>query len=472
VAEQSIPGELRPFYFVLVVWGRQYRDYFLNYCLPSLLSPENIPSLKGRREMRYLIATTKEDWDAITSTVNFRELQRHAAVAFVQLPPCPPDLPFWRQNIVGHKLCCDIIFQERGYRIFTSPDAVFSDGAVRRMHELAARGVQAILKLTVPIVEENSFFNSLSEMQLLPPTAARLSGTPLVLSGRQMTSAALRSMHQMAVVNEWDAPHFCGYAAMPWWRVAGEDGIVACGLVWDILLMDYASIKTHDASLLDDRGWDGDYIMRTVGDLETIYLVRDSDEINAIGWSSNPKPPLRRLRGGELRKGLSFRTSYYNASFNSLHRRLLFFPTRMHSRPINAKWDAVEDEALRTLLTWVEPPASLGKLSTRLVPKINNYPEIDARVASCELPAWRRSTIVWAMCRYLLMPIMTFLARAESVRAQLYALLSKHRVLIRLIGLGVCGDESAVRWWCWRLRKLIANLRRLPFNEPRPELPK
>ena len=55
---------MRPFYFVVVVWGREYRDYFLEYCLPSLLSPGNIPALDGKRPAKVLFATTAEDWDA------------------------------------------------------------------------------------------------------------------------------------------------------------------------------------------------------------------------------------------------------------------------------------------------------------------------------------------------------------------------------------------------------------------------
>ena len=31
----------RGFYFIVVLWGERFRDYFLEYCLPSLLSPGN-----------------------------------------------------------------------------------------------------------------------------------------------------------------------------------------------------------------------------------------------------------------------------------------------------------------------------------------------------------------------------------------------------------------------------------------------
>ena len=59
------PELARPFCFCVVVWGEQFRNYFLQYCLPSLLAPGNIPALAGERPAEYIIATTAEDWQAM-----------------------------------------------------------------------------------------------------------------------------------------------------------------------------------------------------------------------------------------------------------------------------------------------------------------------------------------------------------------------------------------------------------------------
>src|SRR5580704_9946579 len=39
----------RPFYFIVVLWGERFREYFLEYCAPSLLSPGNLPALSTRQ---------------------------------------------------------------------------------------------------------------------------------------------------------------------------------------------------------------------------------------------------------------------------------------------------------------------------------------------------------------------------------------------------------------------------------------
>jgi hypothetical protein len=467
----SATTSLRPFNIVAVVWGREYRDYFLEYCLPSLLAPGNIPAVSRRRPVTYLIATTADDWESMRRTAIFGELERHVSSAYVELPACPPQRPYWMQAVIGHKLCCDIIFRRKAYRIFTAPDSIFADGALARLNDLAMTGAEAVFKLTMPIVDKELFFETLAERAMLPAISARDSGMPIAFSPRQLASAALASSHHMSIVNEWQAPYFCGYAATPWWSVPGEEGIVVHGLSWDIFLLDYAAVSSHDGSILDDRGWDGDYIMRTVGGLKSIHLIQDSDEFNAAGWSSIPSYSSRHHRFGAYGKGIEFRTSYNDGAFNSLHRRLLFFPSRIHAGPLNAKWEMVEQKALQTLLTWVEPPADLNQLCLQL--PAGERAELDARLASCKLPWWRRNSLMWAACCEYLMPLVAYftcaLTRAESNWKWMMAVGS---ILATRLVLLLRGDRAAARWWRWRLRKLSADVRGRPFDEPRPEVPK
>jgi hypothetical protein len=471
--------QLRPFYFVVVVWGEQYRDYFLEYCLPSMLAPGNIPALAGCRSAKYLIATTSEDWLEIKKTAIFRELARHAEPVFLELPPESQAQPYWRRNIIGQKLCCDVVFKDRAYRIFNTPDAIYSDGMVTRMHELASAGIQVIFKLPAPTSDTDLFFNTLAQMNMLPSSSARDSGIPLAYSARQIVSAALASAHTMFLANEWEASYFCGYAATPWWRVPKEDGMVVGGLYWDALLIDYAAVGEHNSSLLDDRGSDGDYVMRTVGNLETIYVVRDSDEFHDVSWASNPPHDLHRQFYPEFAKGASFRASWHSPMFNALHRQLLFLPTRVHAGSINEKWKQIEEKALRTLVTWVDPPSDLSRLGRGLPDIWPSYRQWETRIASVRLPWWRRNSVTWSFCRICLIPLVISLAYFRISRLKLTwpwikicALLLGGKIIFHRIKLAVNGDRIAVCWWRWRLRKLGADILQQPFDEPRPETPK
>ena len=101
-----------------------------------------------------------------------------------------------------------------------------------------------------PRIAEEAFFAELKAMGILPDADCRDTGEPLVYSPRQLVSAALRSFHSMTVVNEWEAPYFCGYAATPWWRV-DDNEIVICGMGWNPLLIDYAAVPEHDVALIE-----------------------------------------------------------------------------------------------------------------------------------------------------------------------------------------------------------------------------
>ena len=66
---------LRPFYFVVVFWGETFRNYFADYCLPSLLAPGNLPVLEGGKH-KFIFCTTAHDWEAIAATRIFDALKQ------------------------------------------------------------------------------------------------------------------------------------------------------------------------------------------------------------------------------------------------------------------------------------------------------------------------------------------------------------------------------------------------------------
>ena len=47
----------RPFYLIVVLWSARFREYFLEYCVPSLLAPGNLSALSTKVPSRFLIMT-------------------------------------------------------------------------------------------------------------------------------------------------------------------------------------------------------------------------------------------------------------------------------------------------------------------------------------------------------------------------------------------------------------------------------
>lgn len=100
---EKLRSELNPFYFINVVWGKEYLEYFFNYHIASLLSEGNLPSLKNRNKNKYLIACPKKEEEIIKKNQIYNELSKYLKVEFYNIPNCPKGLSSCIHMGIGHK---------------------------------------------------------------------------------------------------------------------------------------------------------------------------------------------------------------------------------------------------------------------------------------------------------------------------------------------------------------------------------
>lgn len=352
----------RAFYFIVVLWGERFREYFLEYCVPSLLAPGNIPSLNTKPRSKFLIATRPEDWQAINDTAIFDVLRRYVDPVYIEIPPCPPGLSGCVHMNTGHKIACDMAFREKGLGLVITPDCMFSDGSIARLQELARNGVQLVLAAALRFGEE-PLFEYLKAS--IPAESRSRTGQALTLTGRQLAQASVNSFHTETLSYEWNAPYINPISPAAWWRVPGEDGVVLHCMSWAPVLLDYAAVARHDMSTLDDWTIDGDYLFKNVGTGAKLHVIQDSDELFLASWgpmSDRPFEPLPlfkskfgRILGAKLR-AMQFQTSFHSPVFDPLKRQIFFLPVRWHSGPLNQKWTEIEGAAMSELLLRVKPP--------------------------------------------------------------------------------------------------------------------
>jgi hypothetical protein len=351
----------RPFYFIVILWGERFRDYFLEFCLPSLLSPGNIPALEPSRRSKFLIATRPDDWAAMKGTEIFRTLERHLEPVFVELPPCPPNRSGYQHMSVGHGLACAMAHRDKAYAVLLTPDCMLSDGSVARLAELARAGTELVLTAALRFGEE-PFMAHLESLGVLPTLSRGASGMPLDISGRLMAFAAVNGLHTETLAYAWDEPGFLLVLPAAWWRVPGQNGILLHCLSWAPVLLDYGAIGgDHDISTFDQWTLDGDYLFNNSRNLKQIHVVQDSDELFLASWGPMAERPIAKhfipLLGKLVAKA-QFGANYRNAFFDPLKRRLFFLPVRWHGESLNAEWAAVESRAKRELLHYTTPPGA------------------------------------------------------------------------------------------------------------------
>jgi hypothetical protein len=360
-----IAGLNRPFHLIVVLWGERFRNYFLEYCLPSLLAPGNIPTLAIGQAHKFLIATRPDDWAAMKATPIFRLMERYVTPVFLEIPPCPPGRGGCEHMGVGHKLALDMAYREKAYATVLTPDSMLSDGTIARLQDHARAGIKLVLVPALRFAEE-TFLGHLETMGVVPAEKRSESASPLTITGRQMAFAAVNGLHPETLSYQWDAPYFVPIAPAAWWRVPGEDGIVLHSLSWAFLLLDYSAVPRHDTSTLDDWTLDGDYLHKNFSHHEQIHVVQDSDEMFLASWGPMSEIPFRRFLifkipfiGSWLKAG-QFRHSFYNSIFDPLKRNIFYKVVRWHARPLNGQWEVIERHASRALSRTLRREISLG----------------------------------------------------------------------------------------------------------------
>src|SRR5262249_18704120 len=218
----------------------------------------------------------------------------------------------------------------------------------------------------------------------IDPQPCAASATPIVIANRQLVSAALSSMHSETKSYEWNSGYFHSTPSAVWWRVPGEDGIVLHSFSWAPLLLDFAAIRKHDMSTFENWTIDGDYLYKNLGHSNRVHLVLDSDEMFMLAWAPSsdrsialkPRWYLQPNRLGNFIRKQRFNAAFYGGALDPLKQKIFFATARWHVQPLNNSWPAVEQDALRTLLSCVEPAASIaqsrwGNLRSRSLRLIN-----------------------------------------------------------------------------------------------------
>jgi len=484
----------RPFYFIIVLWGDRFRNYFLDLCLPTLLSAGNLPSLTTRPRSKILICTRPDDWATMKAAPIFAVLERFVDPIYIEIPPCPPNVSGCVHMGIGHRRGCELAYEAKAYPFVLTPDSIFSDRTIARLQELAIQGVQLVLVPALRFAEE-PLFDHLREIGIVPHNRSGVV-EPITITNRQLVRVALASMHSETKTYEWDAPYLHSLPSAVWWEVPGEDGIVVHCLSWAPLLFDFTAVPEHDTSVFDNWTFDGDYIYKNLGNIKRVHLVLDSDEIFIASWAPlsdrphdlSPQPILKRPVIGKWTKKERFHRAFYSGIFDPLKQRIFFEGARWHSKPINTKWAKVERRALWTLLGCVAPPrynkaiASLGYLrgtpSTQLfgsesdIVAAKNVAQIPFRavpelsqVRSIANRVWRTavrlSFFLIPKISQIVLPLSRFALTLSRAMLKLYQFLLKIVEMIRSVARVILFPVRAIlhlfriAFNCWINRRVI-----------------
>lgn len=396
-AQKEKNGSKRPIYFNVVFWGEQFRVYFVDYCLPSLLAPGNIPALEKNGQNKFIICTTRSDWEAIQCLPIFIVLKTYIDPYFIEIPLPKEGVSSCRHMGVGHKRATMLAFSDKAFFIALTPDLIISDNSIKKICKHIKRGTQVVLVAALRFCEENLFLEIEKGGYTKKNNKLSQSGRPLILSGREMVDMGLKSFHSETLRYNWDAPYFTNFPVACYWHLdhSNSKGILLHSFSWAAFLLDYSTVKDHCTKTFDEWTFDGDYVYKNFGHCSRIHVVENSDEIMMISWSpweynrkSLKHNILYKIKPlSDIFKQIWVAMIFYDTIMDPLKKKLFFKPVFWHNNGLIEKFKDKENHVQKLIKSAILLPISEKNMVT-----IVKYYKV------LTLWCWRFSIIVKAVC--------------------------------------------------------------------------
>ena len=343
----------RPLAFMFCVWGEVFTRRFLNFCIPSFLAPNNLPVL-GPGGHKFLIACPTEDFETIRRAPVAAKLSEFVELVHLKIDlPGEGVLPTSHMGI-GHKLATEYALREAAYGCVLPPDCMISDGTIAYLMRMADEGADVVL---VPALrfEEEAWFAALEADGIVDPAVPHSqSGGALALSGRDMVRLGVPAFHSHTRSYFFDSPWFYYDVSAAIWRMPTDGGVLIHALSWAPLLMNYARVRSHDTTCLEQWTMDGDYVFANFGLDADIRICDDSDDAIYVSWGAKNERPLD-LTPDPLRawfplwrrwiNSASLRGRREEAIFDPLKQRIFHLPLRWHVEDLGPEWRSMEKQA-------------------------------------------------------------------------------------------------------------------------------
>jgi hypothetical protein len=349
------------FHIFLAVWGDSYIDPMVKLTLPTLLYEGNIPALSGRHQCTVFFFTRREDETKIRSTEAVRRLAERARVEFVRFDPASARTPYLAM-CQAHYLGA-VAAKEVGARaIVAAPDAIFANGVLARIGELAEQGKSAVMCTGPRLLQETA----------APALSLRIGEGASPIAARELVNFTIDHLHPEMRRFFFDSSNFSAVPATCFWRLGAKGFLGRCFYLHP-LMIDFSRIGSLE--ILKTQPIDGCFLGRGLARWDDIYVEEDSDNIylctltprEAFYSFSRTRPPsVEALR----------RFAYCQPDFvEALHRAFFAKAIKMHVGDLDDEWSRLEEETAKIAAAVLRPPKPLAIRAGRMVTRISrvNY---------------------------------------------------------------------------------------------------
>jgi hypothetical protein len=286
----------RQIYFVVVFWGEKFRNYFADFCLASLVSPNNIPFLSSPEARgvkgKLLICTTKYDFNEIRKKPLYLLLARHIEVELIDIGALETDERIRQQLHMskGHKAALKRCLTDKAYGSFLAPDMMLSDGSVRTLIGHVIKKTPCVLAPAFRFDLDKCYSRLLARGHLGPDQ-------PLAVSARDFAAIAVESLHSEMLRYEYDEPHFEESPISTIFRRPNRDLVIHTSS-WAVAAADFAYLESFSEHHFDENTIDAHFIdahLFNQPNLPEPILLSDSDEYLMVPLTTEAELPIAPL---------------------------------------------------------------------------------------------------------------------------------------------------------------------------------
>ena len=143
---------------LMPVWGYQFIGRFLEFCLPTLLAPNNIPAIAQAKPCRFILLSSVADEPVIRSHPAWQKLERHCACEIQSID----DLITQGNHTATITLAFERALRQSGDAmrdtcfIFLMSDYLVADGSLKTVLRTIETGASAVLAGNFQIIAEDA----------------------------------------------------------------------------------------------------------------------------------------------------------------------------------------------------------------------------------------------------------------------------------------------------------------------------
>lgn len=304
---------------VTVVWGAEFRQLFLDICVPNQLTAGNLGALPVGS--RYRIFTSAEDLDALRASAVLRQARGVLPVDIIVEPESARQAPDrFRRMTASHDQALRDAALAGSALIFLSPDLIMSEGTLAAVARRRENGSRAVVCAGLRVNRETFI------------RAAEARGGVGAIQPRELVSLALAHLHPFTRAHMIDSRPSARRPIGVYWAVPGE-GILARCLYMHPLMVDPVRREAMPGGTVDQH-----YLAHACPDRGEIHAVSDSDEM-AIFEMSHVDAADTEMDPGAISR---WRTAIVLSRCDSHQRSYWTNPIRLHVGEIGAAWQSAE----------------------------------------------------------------------------------------------------------------------------------